>query len=186
MTQYEFSHMVQKETSPLRSYAYQLTRNVEDANDLVQETMLKAFTYHTKFAEGTNLKGWLYTIMKNSFINNYRRLLKRNTIIDTTDNTYYLDSPSASVDNNAERKFMMRDMEAAITTLPQDLKKTFTMNYKGFKYHEIAEILNIPIGTVKTRIFVAHRMLRKKLTTYGHEYGFHETDTTARKSAFPE
>jgi RNA polymerase sigma factor (sigma-70 family) len=174
MTQREFSLMVQNESNPLRSYAYQLTRNSEDANDLLQETMLKAFTYHTKFAEGTNLKGWLYTIMKNSFINNYRRLVKRNTFIDTTDNTYYLDSPMHVTDNSAEGKFMMKDMEAAIDNLPNDLKKTFTMNYKGFKYHEIAEILNIPIGTVKTRIFVARRMLRKKLRVYGEAYGMKE------------
>lgn len=174
MTQLEFSVMVQKESSPLRSYAYQLTRNIEDANDLVQETMLKAFTYHSKFAEGTNLKGWLYTIMKNSFINNYRRLVKRNTFIDTTDNGYYLDSVSQAVDNDGYRKFMMKDMEAAIESLPYDLRKTFSMNYKGFKYHEIAEILNIPIGTVKTRIFVARRQLRKKLAGYGKAYGFSE------------
>ena len=174
MTQIEFSHMVQKESHPLRNYAYQLTRNIEDANDLVQETMLKAFTYHSKFAEGTNLKGWLYTIMKNSFINNYRRIVKRNTFIDTTDNSFYLDNVSQSIENSAERKFMMQDMEAAIESLPYDLKKTFSMNYKGFKYHEIAEILNIPIGTVKTRIFVARRQLRKKLAGYGKAYGFQE------------
>ncbi|HYG14909.1 MAG TPA: sigma-70 family RNA polymerase sigma factor [Bacteroidia bacterium] len=174
MTQMEFSLMVQKESNSLKSYAYQLTRNTEDANDLVQETMLKAFTYHSKFAEGTNLKGWLYTIMKNSFINNYRRLVKRNTFIDTTDNTYYIDSPLHVTENHAEHKFMMRDMEEAIESLPNDLKKTFSMNYKGFKYHEIAEILNTPIGTVKTRIFVARRMLRKKLHGYGKAYGFKE------------
>lgn len=172
MTQLEFSSLVQKEGNPLRNYALQLTRNSEDANDLVQETMLKAFTYHNKFAEGTNLKGWLYTIMKNSFINNYRRLVKRKTFIDTTENSFYLDSISNSTDNAGEKKFMMRDMEAAIESLPYDLKKTFTMNHKGFKYHEIAEILNIPIGTVKTRIFVARRLLRKKLESYGKAYGF--------------
>ena len=174
MTKLEFNMLVQRESNPLRNYAYQLTRNIEDANDLVQETMLKAFTYSSKFAEGTNLKGWLYTIMKNSFINNYRRLVKRNTFIDTTDNTYYLDAPTHVTENAGHPRFMMRDMEAAIDTLPHDLKKTFTMNYKGFKYHEIAEILSIPIGTVKTRIFVARRILRKKLKSYGKAYGFSE------------
>ncbi len=174
MTALEFNSMVQREASPLRAYAYQLTRNIEDANDLVQETMLKAFTYRTKFADGTNLKGWLYTIMKNSFINNYRRMVKRNTFIDTTDNTYYIDSPIHVTLNGAENKFMMKNMEAAIDTLPTELKKTFTMNFKGFKYHEIADILNIPIGTVKTRIFVARRILRKKLKSYGLAYGFSE------------
>jgi RNA polymerase sigma-70 factor (ECF subfamily) len=85
MTSIEFKKMVQKEATSLRSYAYQLTRNVEDTNDLVQDTMLKALTYQDKFTDGTNLKGWLYTIMKNTFINNYRRMVKRNTFLDQTD-----------------------------------------------------------------------------------------------------
>ncbi|MFN9582104.1 MAG: RNA polymerase sigma factor, partial [Bacteroidota bacterium] len=162
---------VQKEGSSLRHYAYQLTRNVEDTNDLVQDTMLKALTYQDKFTDGTNLKGWLYTIMKNTFINNYRRMVKRTTFIDQTDNDYYLDSVSHSVKNVADQTFMMKDIERAIDALPVSLKKPFTMNFKGFKYHEIAEILNIPIGTVKTRIFVARRQLREQLNGYGKLYG---------------
>jgi RNA polymerase sigma-70 factor (ECF subfamily) len=171
MTAIEFKNKVQKEGLSLRHYAYQLTRNVEDTNDLVQDTLLKAFTYQDKFTDGTNLKGWLYTIMKNTFINNYRRMVKRNTFIDQTDNDYYLDSESLSVKNQGEIKFIMKDIEVAIDELPMNLKKPFTMNYSGFKYHEIAEILHIPIGTVKTRIFVAKRELREKLNNYGKIYG---------------
>ncbi len=171
MTQIEFSSLVEREANPLKNYALQLTRNAEDANDLVQETMLKAFTYHSKFMEGTNLKGWLYTIMKNSFINNYRRILKRKTFLDSTDNMFFLDAPTHVAENDGETKFLKRDLELAIEALPHDLKKTFTMNNKGFKYHEIADILQIPIGTVKTRIFVARRILRKKLRAYGESYG---------------
>jgi RNA polymerase sigma-70 factor (ECF subfamily) len=140
----------------------------------VQETMLKALTYQDKFADGTNLKGWLYTIMKNTFINNYRRMVKRNTFIDQTDNDFYLDSGErefSTTTNLAEQKFIMRDIEEAINKLPDNLKKPFTMNYKGFKYHEIADILRIPIGTVKTRIFVARRILRQALNNYGLMYG---------------
>lgn len=171
MTAIEFKNKVQKEGLSLRHYAYQLTRNVEDTNDLVQDTLLKAFTYQDKFTDGTNLKGWLYTIMKNTFINNYRRMVKRNTFIDQTDNDYYLDSESLSVKNQGEIKFIMKDIEEAIDELPMNLKKPFTMNHSGFKYHEIAEILHIPIGTVKTRIFVAKRELREKLNNYGKIYG---------------
>lgn len=171
MTAIEFKNMVQKEGKSLRSYAYQLTRNVEDTNDLVQDTMLKALMYQDKFADGTNLKGWLYTIMKNTFINNYRRMVKRNTFIDQTDNDYFLDSVSHAVKNDGEQKFIMRDIESAIEKLPNSLKKPFTMNFKGFKYHEIAEILRIPIGTVKTRIFVARRTLREELGVYGKMFG---------------
>ncbi|MCU0422082.1 MAG: RNA polymerase sigma factor [Bacteroidia bacterium] len=171
MTGIEFKRTVQRETQSLRHYAYQLTRNVEDTNDLVQDTMLKALTYQDKFTDGTNLKGWLYTIMKNTFINNYRRMVKRNTFIDQTDNDYYLDSVSHSVKNDAEKKFMLNDIEQAIEALPPSLRKPFTMNTKGFKYHEIAEILHIPIGTVKTRIFVARRQLREQLNGYAKIYG---------------
>jgi len=163
MTAIEFQKLVQKETKQLRYFAYQLTKNVEDTNDLVQETMLKALTYQDKFADGTNLKGWLYTIMKNTFINNYRRMVKRNTFIDQTDNDYFLDSGEqkySAVNNDGDLKFILKDIESAIEKLPSNLKKPFTMNYKGFKYHEIADILKIPIGTVKTRIFVTRRIIR--------------------------
>ena len=172
MTAIEFKNKVQKEGLSLRHYAYQLTRNVEDTNDLVQDTLLKAFTYQDKFTDGTNLKGWLYTIMKNTFINNYRRMVKRNTFIDQTDNDFYLDSESLSVKNQGEIKFILNDIEEAIEKLPMSLKKPFTMNFSGFKYHEIAEILHIPIGTVKTRIFVAKRQLREQLNNYGKIYGY--------------
>lgn len=180
MTSIEFKKMVEREARPLRHYAYQLTRNVEDTNDLVQETMLKAFTYQDKFEDGTNLKGWLYTIMKNTFINNYRRMVKRNTFIDQTDNDFYLDSMAHSVKNEGERRFMMQDIERAIESLPMSLKKPFTMNHKGFKYHEIAEILNIPIGTVKTRIFVARRQLRQSLQGYASMYGLENAQMQLR------
>lgn len=171
MTAIEFNKLVQYEGSALRHYAYQLTRNVEDTNDLVQDTMMKALVYHHKFEDGTNLKGWLYTIMKNTFINNYRRLVKRKTFIDQTDNEYYLESVSQAVGNQGEQSFLRRDIEEAIAALPENLRKPFSMNTRGFKYHEIAEILNIPIGTVKTRIFVARRILRDQLKDYGKMYG---------------
>lgn len=171
MTLPEFNHKVTREARPLRHYAMQLTKNEEDANDLVQETMLKAFTYQSKFREGTNLKGWLYTIMKNSFINNYRRISRRNTFIDTTENTFYIDSKDLVTENQGEIKFLRKDLEAAIDSLQPDLKTTFNLNMLGYKYHEIAEELHIPIGTVKTRIFVAKRKLRDRLKSYAEFYG---------------
>jgi RNA polymerase sigma-70 factor (ECF subfamily) len=174
MTALEFSKLINQESSTLKNYALMLTRNMEDANDLVQETMLKAFTYRNKFATGTNLKGWLYIIMKNSFINNYRKLVRRKTIIDTTDNTYLIDSPSHVTENAGELAFIRNDLDVAINELPEDLRITFSLNVDGFKYHEIAEALDIPIGTVKTRIFVAKRKLRKKLYSYGLNFGLKE------------
>ena len=176
MTIPEFNFKVSSQEKPLKHFALQLTRNEEDANDLVQETMLKAFTYREKFMDGTNLKGWLYTIMKNSFINNYRRIVKRNTFIDSTENNYYLDSSSNVTENQGETKFLRKDLEHAIKSLSDDLKITFELNMLGFKYHEIAEELNIPIGTVKTRIFVAKRKLRDRLKSYAESMGLEQVN----------
>lgn len=167
----DISAKINNEQGALNNYALQLTKNSEDANDLVQETLLKALTYQAKFKEGTNLKGWLYTIMRNSFINNYRRIIRRNTFIDTTDNTYFLDSADHVTENVGENKFVAQDIQEAVETLPEDLRVTFELNMEGFKYHEIAEELDIPIGTVKTRIFVAKRRLRKQLKSYADHYG---------------
>lgn len=167
-----FAEIVSREMKSLRQLAMQLTRNLDDSDDLVQETMLKAIRYKDNFEEGTNLKAWLYTILKNSFINNYRRNAKRNTFIDTSDNLYFLDFPTQKTENDADLKFIRKDLDNAIGDLPDDLKVTFKKNMFGYKYHEIAEQLNIPIGTVKTRIFVARRILRKSLHFYGESYGF--------------
>ncbi len=164
--------MMEQELAPLRNYALSLTHDMDDTKDLVQDTILKAYRYRENFKAGTNLRGWLYTILKNSFINNYRRNQKRNTFLDSTENTYFLDIPSHKVDNDAELKFIRKDLDAAVEALPYDLKLTFKLNAEGFKYHEIAEELNIPIGTVKTRIFIARRVLREKLKDYALEFGY--------------
>jgi RNA polymerase sigma-70 factor (ECF subfamily) len=174
MTTIEFSKVVTNERSALRNYAYQLTRDLNDTHDLVQETMLKAFSNKEKFQDGTNIKGWLYTIMKNSFINNYRKLMKRAAMLSASENAYLLDSFSPATLNTGEDRFMMKDLKTAVDSLPEDLRKTFLLNFKGFKYHEIAEILIIPIGTVKTRIFMARKILRSQLKAYGEAYGLRE------------
>jgi RNA polymerase sigma factor (sigma-70 family) len=166
-----FALMVAKERHSLKGVAMQLTRDLDDSEDLVQETMLKAIRYQQHFQDGTNLKAWLYTIMKNSFINHYRRVKKRNTFLDSTDNTYFMDLPSQKSENEAYLNFMRKDMEKALNKLPHDIQVTLKKNMYGYKYCEIAEQLQIPIGTVKTRIFVARRMLRKTLKVYGDAFG---------------
>ncbi len=169
--QNEFDKKIAGELLPLRNYALSLTHDMDDTKDLVQDTILKAYRYQSKFQEGTNLRGWLYTILKNSFINNYRRDMKRNTFLDSTDNSYFIDLPSHKIDNDAETKFIRQDLEAAIDELSFDLRVTFILNTEGYKYHEIAEEMQIPIGTVKTRIFVARRILRERLKEYAVVYG---------------
>jgi len=171
-TQNDFDQLIAAELLPLRNYALSLTHNMDETKDLVQETVLKAYRYQAKFQEGTNLRGWLYTILKNSFINNYRRDMKRNTFLDSTDNSYFIDLPSHKIDNDAETKFIRRDLDHAIDDLAFDLRVTFKLNTEGYKYNEIAEELQIPIGTVKTRIFVARRILRERLKDYADAYGY--------------
>jgi RNA polymerase sigma factor (sigma-70 family) len=171
----EFDKNMRGELSHLKHYALSLTMDIDDAKDLMQETVLKAYKYKSKFEAGTNLRGWLFTILKNTFINNYRKASKRRTFLDSTDNTFFIDTHAEKVENEAEMSFIRKDLETAIATLPEDLKMTFLMNAEGFKYHEIAEEFDIPLGTVKTRIFMARKILRSKLSSYGTLFGLHYT-----------
>jgi len=166
MTALEFSYSLSQMTSSLRPFALKLTKDYEEANDLLQETMLKAYTNRDKFAEGTNLKAWLYTIMKNTFITNYQRLVRRNTFIDSTDNLHYINSTENITQNLAFSSFALKDMNKAIEALDEAYKVPFLMHFRGFKYHEIAERLGIPIGTVKNRIHIARKELKSKLKVY--------------------
>ncbi len=147
----------------LHSFAYNLTKNVEDAKDLFQETAYRAMTNQDKFRPGTNFKAWLFTIMKNIFINNYRKRVKANTIIDSTDNLYYINSGKNTIKNGAESSIMMKELSIIIDRLDDSIKIPFMMHYKGFKYQEIAEHLDLPLGTVKSRIFFARKELKQAI-----------------------
>jgi RNA polymerase sigma factor (sigma-70 family) len=160
MTTLEFSYSLEKLSSSLKPFALKLTRDMDDANDLLQDTMVKAFTNKDKFTEGTNLKAWLYTIMKNTFITNYQRMVRRGTFVDTTDNLHYLNSGDILVENGAYGDFTMDDINNSIEELEDVYKTPFMMHYRGFKYHEIADKLDIPIGTVKNRIHIARKLLK--------------------------
>ena len=166
MTKIEFNTMVLRQASSLRSYALHFTHDADDANDLVQDTMLKAITYYNKFKEGTNLKGWLYTIMKNTFINNYRRFVKISSFVTKSDDISSANLMYSATKNQGEPKFVMEDIKNALGKLPDEYYVPFTMHFDGHKYHEIAEHLTIPIGTVKTRIHVARKILKKGLKAY--------------------
>jgi RNA polymerase sigma-70 factor (ECF subfamily) len=166
MTALEFSYTINKLKGSLKPFAMRLTRDFEDANDLLQETILKAFTNREKFTEGTNLKAWMYTIMKNTFITNYQRMLRKKTFIDSTDNLHYINSSDSIAENSAYGKFAMKDIKTAIHRLDDAYRIPFMMHFKGYKYHEIAEELDIPIGTVKNRIHIARKELKRILRIY--------------------
>ena len=163
MSTLEFDNRFEQMSSLLHSFAYNLTKNVEDAKDLFQETAFRAMTNREKFRSGTNFKAWLFTIMKNIFINNYRKKVKANTIMDSTDNMYYINSGPVVVANGAESNIMMKELSEIIGNLDKTIKVPFLMHYKGFKYQEIADELELPLGTVKSRIFFARKELKDSI-----------------------
>ncbi len=168
MTAVEFTSNLGKLQKSLKPFALKLTKDVEDANDLLQDTLMKAFTNRDKYTDGTNLKAWLYTIMKNTFITNYQRMVRKNTFIDTSENLHYINSMESSTDNLAYSTFAMDDINKAIGKLEDSYKTPFVMYFRGFKYHEIADKLEIPIGTVKNRIHIARKELKDQLMMYAH------------------
>ncbi len=163
MSTIEFQNNLDKLSLVLNNFAYNLTKNVEDAKDLFQETAFRALSNKEKFRPGTNFKAWCFTIMKNIFINNYRKKLKANTISDSTDNLYYLNSGSKVISNQADSNIMLGELHDMVNGLDDSLKIPFTMHYEGFKYQEIADHLGLPLGTVKSRIFFARKELKSMI-----------------------
>lgn len=167
MTALEFSDIVQKVSYSLKPAAMNLTRDADDAKDLVQETLLKALVNKEKFKTGTNLKAWLYTIMRNTFINNYNKITKRSSNIDSTDVfNYFKTDENYTIVNGAASEFVVNDINDAISKLNDEYRTPFLMYYIGYKYMEIAAKLGIPIGTVKNRIHLARKELKQVLKIY--------------------
>ena len=163
MSTYEFDNNFNKMSSVLHSFAYNLTKNSEEAKDLFQETAYRAMTNREKFRPGTNFKAWLFTIMKNIFINNYRKKVKANTIIDSTDNMFYINSGKNVIANSGEANILMKELQVMIAKLDDGIKIPFMMHSEGFKYQEIADELSLPLGTVKSRIFFARKALKDSI-----------------------
>jgi len=166
MISLKFESMVTDHAPALKMYALHFTHDEQDADDLVQDTVLKAITYREKFQEGTNIKGWLYTIMKNTFINNYRRVLKISGIVTQSEEITPSNLLHSATENRGEKQFVMDDIKEAMNKLPEEYYVPFTMYFEGYKYQEIADHLRIPIGTIKTRIHVARKLLKKSLKSY--------------------
>ncbi|MDE6217988.1 MAG: RNA polymerase sigma factor [Muribaculaceae bacterium] len=150
----------------LLNFAYQLTTSKEAAQDLVQDTTLKVLDNETKFVDNTNFKGWVFTIMRNIFINNYRRQVRSATIIDTTEDLYHLNCCQESGMTTPEGSFAAQEISEAINSFSADYREPFSMYISGYKYSEIAEKMNLPLGTVKSRIFFARRKLQVILKDY--------------------
>lgn len=152
--------------SELQRFAYKLTNDKDDANDLLQETSLKALANSDKFVAGTNFKGWILTIMRNLFINNYRKLLREQTYVDTSDNLFLLNQITESEEHVVENDYDVKEIKKAINSLSEEIRVPFIMHVSGFKYREIAEKLNLPLGTVKSRIFLSRHILQEELKDF--------------------
>ena len=148
------------------NFAYMLTSNRDDAYDLLQDTTLKVLDNEAKYTDNTNFKGWVFTIMRNIFINNYRRASRAATIVDTTDNLYHLNLSQDSGLESPEGSFGAKEITAAINEFSDEYRIPFSMHMAGYKYNEIAEKMNLPLGTVKSRIFQARRRLQTRFSDY--------------------
>lgn len=150
----------------LLHFAYKLTADREEANDLLQETSLKALDNEEKYVAETNFKGWIYTIMRNIFINNYRKTLRDQTYVDNTDNPFYLNLGVDIEDDSMQGAYDLKEMRRIVNALPKEYRVPFAMYVSGFKYREIADKLNLPLGTVKSRIYFTRQRLQEDLKDF--------------------
>ncbi len=150
----------------LLHFAYKLTADPEEANDLLQETSLKALDNQEKFEPDTNFRGWMYTIMRNIFINNYRKQVRDQTFVDHTDNLFHLNHSNDLAADITEAAYDLKEIHRAVNRLPKEYRIPFSMHVSGFKYREIADKLGLPLGTVKSRIFFTRQRLQAELKDF--------------------
>jgi len=160
MTNQQFVTEMDRLENLLFSFALRLTRNYEDAQDLMQETTLRAYKHRDKFAIGTNFKSWSSTIMRNTYINRYRKMKNRRHVNEPVENFLYAVENKAATANGGEAKMNMQELQGKLALINEIYRVPFLMFYRGYEYREIAGHLNIPIGTVKSRIFLARKKLK--------------------------
>ena len=168
MTTVEFNTRLINMEERLERFALSLTSDREAAKDLLQETYVKALSSKDKFIEFTNFEAWAYTIMKNTFINNYRKAVRQNTIVDQTEDLYYLNNSKESNYIKPDSNYQHKEIQKRIDALQAELKVPFLMHTEGYKYKEIAEELDLKIGTVKSRIFFTRKKLMESLKDYSN------------------
>ena len=152
--------------SNLLSFAYQLTTDKEQARDLLQDTTLKALDNEEKYVDNVNFKGWIFTIMRNIFINNYRQTVRKATVIDQTEDLYHLNISQDSGLASPEGSYAVKEITQALEGFSDDYRIPFNMYVAGYKYNEIADKMGLPLGTVKSRIFFARKRLRDQLQDF--------------------
>lgn len=167
MTVTDFNKKFNTLESLLFGFAMKLTKNRDRSKDLMQETLMRAFKNKDRFREGTNFKAWITTIMRNSFINNYRKMRTRNRVEQPVEDMLHV-ADKAVVKEKASSSIMMTELKTILSNLSDTYRVPFSMFYEGYSYIEIGEKMNLPIGTVKSRIFFARKQLKAAVTTkYG-------------------
>ena len=163
MTALEFNHRLIGLQPTLKLYTRRFTVDKEESEDLLQDTILKALSNKEKFTQNTNFKAWLYTIMKNTFINRYRKETKTKTQLDNTKDLYYLNVADPHTFSSPGSGMEYKQVMELMNELKDIYLIPFKMYFDGYKYHEISEEMNIPLGTVKTRIFYARQFLKDRM-----------------------
>ena len=166
MSTAEFSLLLSDNADFLKPFAFNLTKDHESAKDLFQETLYRALSNKDKYNVGTNIKAWLYTIMRNIFINDYRKRAKQSVILDNSPNDFLIDQTRTKVLNDGVTNLNLREVKKLIYELPELFRIPFNLYYEGYKYNEIAEELNEPLGTIKSRIHFARKILKQKIQRY--------------------
>ncbi len=177
----------------LYNFALRLTTDADEADDLLQETYLKAYRFFDKFEQGTNCKAWLFRIMKNSFINMYRRSSKEPDKVDYNDvEEFYHSIRAESTDpNDLEQKIFSNilddDVSSALESLPEEFRTVVILcDIEGFTYEEIADFVECPIGTVRSRLHRGRKMLRAKLLDYAMDRGYEDRDRSRKKTSISD
>ena len=166
MANKEFESKLMSLQGNLLNFAYMLTSDRDNAYDLLQDTTLKALDNESKYVDNTNFKGWVFTIMRNIFINNYRRSVRSQTVVDQTEDLYHLNLSQDSGLESPEGSYGAGEITAAIDSFPEEYRVPFSMHVAGYKYNEIAERMGLPLGTVKSRIFFARKKLQAQFKDY--------------------
>jgi len=166
MTAIEFGNTLINHSTFLEGVAIKFTKDRDEASDLKQDTFLKALANKDKYRPGTNIKGWLYTIMRNTFINQYRKRKSRNTFSDESENQYFINQKEAHPDSRTDGLITRNHIDSVIKKTDPHYVDSFLMHFEGYKYEEISNILEIPLGTVKSRIFLARKKLMNQLKDY--------------------
>ncbi len=166
MSNAEFTLLLTENADFLKPFAINLTKDHEEAKDLFQETLYRALSNKDKYNVGTNIKAWLYTIMRNIFINDYRKKAKQSVVLDNSPNDFLIDQTRTKVLNDGVTNLNLREVKQLIYDLPELFRTPFNLYFEGYKYNEIADELNEPLGTIKSRIHFARKILKQKIQRY--------------------